>query len=73
MAQHGTLSSIPNHIYAQDLYIVNMVFDSCRGGPSDIDSDVSVYFPSDMFTTNPEFAVNQRHMINHCFTIGNVY
>ena len=39
--------------------------------PSDIDTDVYVYFPSDdMFTTNSEFAPNQRHMIAHLLYDG---
>ena len=43
-----------------------------REDQSVIDSDVYVYFPSDdMFTTNTEFAVNQRHMIVHLLYGGN--
>ena len=34
-------------------------------------SDVYVYFPTDdMFTTNSEFAVNQRYIIAHLFYDG---
>ena len=42
-----------------------------REDPSDILSDVYVYFlADDMFTTNSEFAVNHRHIYAHLFYDG---